>query len=333
MPAPAPPVSPLTREVLRLGHAAVVSAADLWSRWIEIGLRHARLVVDPAGDGAPAAAPTPGTAGRHLLTELATAPWLSLERLGAELARQAAPPPRAYTVAGRPLILPVRVQDAAQGLAVYAVPEPHANAMLAARGAPVRAVGLGGGRAALMVFGVRYRTSDLGTFEEMGLAVLAAPAHDPWAMGLCVLAHPVTGSFSCEAGNLVWGYPKTVEPIDCEWGEREVSWTLRQGAGGPPIVGVRFPRGGGGASAAVAMPTYTLLDGRLHRTVFTRTGRGERVRAGGDGVTLTLGDAATRPADAPWVLLHEPHRSRARPILHAWTERLSGEFGPPVPVA
>jgi hypothetical protein len=185
--------------------------------------------------------------------------------------------------------------------------------------------------AAAAVFGVRYRVSDLGAFEEMGVAVLAAPDVDPWAIGLYILAHPVTGSFSREAGNVVWGYPKTVETIDCAWGAREVTWTLRAGMGGPTLVTVAFPRGGRSASVAIPLPTYTLIDGALHRTVFTRTGLGERIRAGGEGVTLSLGALTPNRADGGWAIL-DGLGAGARPILSSWTERLSGEFGPPMPV-
>jgi hypothetical protein len=308
----------------------MVSAADLWSRWLEIGVRHARATYGPGAPGQPPANPlTVAAAGRHLMTELATAPWLSLLRFGRELTHRTPPAPRVYTVEGRPLILPVRVHDAAQGLVVYTLPAARANAVLAARGAPAHAMKVDRELAAVVVFGVRYRVSDLGSFEEMGLALLAAPDSDPWAIGLYLLAHPVTGSFSREAGHVIWGYPKTVETIDCAWEEHAVTWTLRRRAGGPAIVAVTFPRGGRGASVAVPLPTYTLLDGKLHRTVFTRTGLGERIRTGGEGVALTLGEAAADPADPGWGILDGLAAAGARPILSAWTEHLSGEFGPP----
>ncbi len=332
MPPPAPPPS-LSREVLRIGSALMLSAGELWGRWLDIGVRHGRAAAGLPPEAATAAGrPTPVAAFRHVLEELALAPWLAWARLGEELGRRPTPAPRVYTIAGRPLVLPARVQDAAQGLALYAVPEPAANAILAARGVPARATGLGRGVAGLALFGVRYRVSDLGTFEEMGAALLVVPEGDPWASGLYFLLHPVTGAFSCEAGNVVWGYPKTLEPIDSAWGPRHVTWRLRQGPAGPPLLAVTFPRGGAGASVAVPMPTYTLLDGTLHRTVFTRTGVGERIQVGGGEVALALGDPAACGSDPRWAVLRALGLGQAPPILHAWTEHLSGEFGPPVPV-
>jgi hypothetical protein len=329
--AEAPPIPSLSRQLAGIGSAAMLSAAELWSRWLEIGARHARAVDEPPSDPPPSTVPTVWTAARHLWTELAMAPWLCLERFGEELERRASPAARVYTIQGRPLILPVRVHDAAQGLAVYLVSTARANAILAARRVPAHAVVVGGGMAAVAVFGVRYRVSDLGAFEEMGVAVVAAPDVDPWAIGLYILAHPVTGSFSREAGNVVWGYPKTVETIDCAWGPRDVTWTLRGSPGGPPVVTVTFPRGGRGASVAVPLPTYTLLDGTLHRTVFTRTGRGERIRAGGEGIALSLGAPTPERADGGWAIL-DGLGAGARPILSSWTEHLSGAFGPPTPI-
>jgi hypothetical protein len=42
-----------------------------------------------------------------------------------------------------------------------------------------------------------------------------------------------------------------------------------------------------------------------------------------------LGDAGANESDALWKLLRDLDLPAAHPMLHAWTEHVSGEFGPP----
>ena len=334
---------PLAPGWTRMGRALFVSGTDCWTRSWEIGLRYLRLAADLSVRDPDGRSGSRGPGGalfdayRHFITEMAMVPGLAAERFAAELTpadtgaatAAAAPPP----VEGRSIRLPARVEDAAQGLAMYAVPARAVEEALAERALPFVPVDLGRGAAALAIFGVRYVLSDLGTYDEIGFAFLVAPRQDPLAMGLHFFELPVSSRFSCAAGKAIWGYAKTEETIDVAAGESETSWTLRRKAGSGRVLTITFPRGGGGSSTAIPLPTYTLLGGRPHRTVFVRTGRGERILAGGGRVMLALGDEQANAGDGLWRTLRRLGLPAAPVILHAWTEHMSGEMGAPLPLS
>jgi hypothetical protein len=328
---------PLAVGLTRLGRALVASGTTFWTRSLEIGLRHARLLPDPAA-GTGKRVPLPDGGGRalvdayrHYASEMALVPWLALDQLGAELAGGGEPrAPHPAVVAGKTVPIPTRVRRAMQGLAVYAVPAPAALRLLQARRIPFAPVPLGFARAAVAVTGARYASSDLGAHDEIGVALLVTPRSRPWAPGLHFLELPVNGHLSCEAGKAIWGYPKTEETLEMTSDRSRVAWTLRAERGGARVLTLGFPRGGGGSSTSIPLRTYTLFEGKAHRTVFTRTGRGERILAGTGPVTLSLGAPGTRRRHRVVETLRQLGLPGAPLILHAWTEAMSGEFGPPL---
>ena len=151
----------------RLITAAIASAADFWGRGLEIGARYATEMVHAA---ARSSASPPGVAGaRHLAAELVALPGLALERFATALdpaTSGAAQPGVSAPVEGRSVAFPMRVLDASQGIAVYAVPAGAAQTLLDVRHhGELVAADLGHGRTALEIYVVDYRVADLGVYR------------------------------------------------------------------------------------------------------------------------------------------------------------------------
>ena len=111
-----------------------------------------------------------------------------------------------------------------------------------------------------------YRENPWGDYNEVNLGFLARPvgaAAD--VIGSFVYRMPVDQAFTCEAGNRVMGFPKTVERIDVDylndsvaielWFEAKRAFTLR------------FPRrAGDDAPVRMANVSYSYLDGVAYGT-------------------------------------------------------------------
>ena len=141
-----------------------------------------------------------------------------------------------------------------------------------------------------------------------------------------MLDEPVTGHFACRAGVEIWGDPKTEERLDFDDSGAALACTLVRAGSGVRVLTIALPRGGTGASANVPLTLYTRLGDRLHASRLQRSGRGERVRADGAGVSLTLHD----DADPLSFALQSLGLPETAPILHAWTERMSAQVSHPV---
>jgi Acetoacetate decarboxylase (ADC) len=336
---------PLLSEFAQLGLASIDSGMDCWSRAWEIVSRYFKQAgVNALGAGAG----SPYVSGdilqsfireyRNSVMEMAVVPWLVAERFGAELGEvdHAASRlcERTWSIQNKPVMLPVRIRDASQGVAIYAVSASLVQKTLDEKHEPFRALELGRGRTPLVIFIMHYREGDLGTHNELGIAFLVTPKHDPSAMpGVYLRAAPVNEAFTYHAGREIWGYRKSVmKGLTLEHDGNRACCILREG--GHELLTITLPRGGSGSSTAIPIHTYTLIDHIPHRTIFMRSGRGEYIQAGGRHVELTLGaekDLGSDDDDLGQTIrllrsLGLPQRS---PILHAWTENMSGEFGIP----
>jgi hypothetical protein len=267
---------------------------------------------------------------------MALLPWLAAERFRADLSgwdTASHPETAAVYVEGRLVRAPVRATDVSEGFVVYAVAAQTVQALLDEQRVPLRPVGLGLGRAAVAMFGARYRASDLGAYDEVGLGFLVAPRRDPLAMGLYYFELDATTRLACEAAKRLWGVVKSEEHVEVAFEPTRATWRLVRRASGREVLTVEFPRGGGGASTAIPVSIYSVLGGRLHRSRSTRTGRGERVRLAGRPVSFRLGDQAHNAHDPLWTALRRLRIPEAPTILCGWTERMSGQMAAPRPVA
>ena len=242
-----------------------------------------------------------------------------------------------YTVklarTSRELLLPVRVQDASQGLAVWTIDKRIVQDYLDSRRLRLKAWDIGASKTPVALCIVDYREGDLGPYFELGLGCFATPFRDPLAVGMFLVGRlPVTSELACEAGKQIWGYDKVEDDLQIQYRDRSVTCTQRRG--NQPMVTFTLPRRGDNKSAPVPLFTYTQKAGGLHRTVITRGGEGETVRSGGSGVELIVDlKARTRTPLCDdllyFGLVDETGKLAQAPLFTAWTEKMTGVLEAP----
>ncbi len=222
-----------------------------------------------------------------------------------------------YEIQGRTVTLPVVVRDASSGTVMYQVDRDAAQKIIPPE---FEADEPTPGKTQLCIVIVDYRDNDLGDYKEMGILFFVRPKGQTGAeVGSYIHRLPVNQSFTQQAGVEIWGFPKTVEEID--FTTREDSATCSLSVGGQHVLTLTVPRGGDGETPDTPAVGYTLLDGAPHRIAFSRGGKKESTRPGGDGVSLELGNH----------LIADELRSLGlpdlTPLLSSWSEHFFGSFG------
>lgn len=247
------------------------------------------------------------------------------------------------------LRLPARISSARGGMAMWTIDRRLVQEQLDALNAnvPMAAWDIGANLALVSLFIMHYRESDLGSYYEMGLGCIAAPASNPQAVGFVPIGTmPVSSTESEIAGSQIWGYPKKTIPLN-DWTVRhpmgEAHWSVKLDSRGTTLR-VVLPRGGTGMSETVPVPTYALKEGQWYESVLMRSGQGESFRLGGRGASvLVSGKDWDSPNNGLPAMLYTLGILRkangsdgasvgvmARtPSYTAWTEHMSGELLPP----
>ena len=228
-----------------------------------------------------------------------------------------------YQIHGQDVALPVEVRDAGSGNAMFLVAADAAQALLP--GDAFRIVEVAPNQAQILIGIIDYRDNDLGDYDEVAVIFFVTPADDPGGEAGTFIAHlPVNQAFTCEAGRVIWGFPKTVEEIAFDYAPDHV--VCRLDMAGQHVLTLRLPRGGQAAQAApeeeTVGPTYTYIEGVPHRTTFGTGGR-TQVIAGSSGVELTLGQHP----------LAQQLRSLGLPkpaVMSTWNEHMRGRFEKPL---
>src|SRR5690606_6428122 len=129
---------------------------------------------------------------------------------------------------------------------------------------------------------------------------------------------PVNQSFTRDAGEGIWGFPKTVEQIEFEdaGGRR----TCRLVMDGKHVLTLSVPRGGSRTLGETTLSTYSYIDGVLHRTRFKATASGVGFTLG--GADLILG---THPIADELRKLGLPRTA----LMSVWMERQRALFEGP----
>ncbi|MDN5918149.1 MAG: acetoacetate decarboxylase family protein [Pseudonocardia sp.] len=133
-----------------------------------------------------------------------------------------------WEIQGHRVTFPVRIRDAGVGLSTHLVPTRQVRGVLAAAGVRLTPFSLFG-RTPVFVMFVDYRDNDLGTYDEVGVAVpvrYTGPGGSRW--GVHVLQLPVTETFTMEAGRALWGMPKWLARADLEISGGRVGCRLEQ---------------------------------------------------------------------------------------------------------
>jgi len=222
-----------------------------------------------------------------------------------------------YEIQGRTVTLPVVVRDASSGTVMYRVDRDAAQKIIPPE---FETDEVAPGKTQLCIVIVDYRDNDLGDYDEMGIIFFVRPKGQPDAeVGSYIHHLPVNQSFTQQAGAVIWGFPKTVEELD--FTTTEDSATCKVSMGGQHVLTLTVPRGGDAETPETPAVGYTLLDGAAHRIAFSRGGKQEATRPGGDGVSLELG--THRIADE----LRGLGLPDLTPLLSSWSEHFFGTFG------
>jgi hypothetical protein len=224
-----------------------------------------------------------------------------------------------YEILGTTVTMPVEVRAASAGTVAYEVDAAAASALLPAA---FEVAEVSPGRAHLAIVVVDYRDNDLGCYREVGLMFFVRPVAGG-EDGTFIVRLPVDQPFTCEAGQRIWGFPKTVEQIDLAYADDAATCVLRMD--GELALRVRLPRDATaeGEMPPTPMTAYTMLDGAAHATTFTQGGTGFSL--GFDGVELELG---THPVAKELASLS----LSPTPAFTTWTEHMRATFEAPRPM-
>lgn len=236
-------------------------------------------------------------------------------------------------IQGRRVPFPVVVRDASSASATYIVDAKAAREMLPSPELDV--IEVLPGKTLFSLACIDYKDNDLGDYNEVSLAFFVRekkasrgiPYLSAWLsffrakVSTFIFWLPVDQEFTREAGETMWGFPKTLEKIDFEHTGARATCTLV--AGGKHVLTFSMPRGGAKELKESAMTTYTLMDDRTCATRFRSksTGVGYFTK----DIELKLGDHPT----ANWLRgLGLPKK----PLAAVWMEHMQASFEAPKPL-
>ncbi len=226
---------------------------------------------------------------------------------------------------GQTITFPMEVTDFDAATMVFSVPADAAQALLPGDAFEVVAAD---GVAQLVVALCDYHENPWGDYLELNLGFLARPvgAADD-VVGSFVYRMPVDQAFTCQAGNEVMGFPKTVEELSVSAADGRTTFAMT--ADGEPVLSVSFPTVDGagadpGGAGRVETGSYSYLGGVPHETP----------------LAMDLGTAVLDPADVVIELGAGPVADELRslglpkpPDFAAWGTGLTATFhlGHPLP--
>ena len=202
----------------------------------------------------------------------------------------------AYEIQGRTLTFPIVVRAADSWAAQFLVPAQAAQAIVDPTGLEV-ATPLPG-RAVLNIAFVDYRDTDLDSYHELAIAFLVrrddtiggASTRDRMrefargAIGVYIHQLPVTQTFTLEAGQQIWGYPKFLADVAITRDDKRVTCSLTHD--GEHVLTLRMKEGGPIRLPQRDLPTYSFRDDVLRLTDWDQEAP---IRARLGGAKLTLG--------------------------------------------
>lgn len=236
-----------------------------------------------------------------------------------------------YEVQGHPVDVPLHVDHARTGMAVHTCDTDALIDWLPAALAPVE---LRPGRSILLLMAVRYVDNPLGDYaegvvasvvREYGTGGAFASLRDVAAGRYGIFVHhmPVSQAFTREAGERVWGFPKTLDTVEIVAHDRRVGlrWAAQadaqQGGQEQEVLRLSLPRGGQMPVPPQAGTAYTLHDDTVWRTRLTMHGHGARIGPGGARLRLGTHPVADR--------LRALDLSR-RALATSWVEHATMDF-------
>jgi hypothetical protein len=227
------------------------------------------------------------------------------------------------TIGDHTITFPMSVPEFNAATMMFTVDAAAARALLP--GTAFEIVETAPGSAQLILAAVDYRRNPWGTYNEINLGFLvqlAGASTD--TVGSFIYRMPVDQAFTCEAGNRVMGFPKTVEVIKARYGSEEVEFSLT--FGGQPTLTLRIPRvPAQDERTSVSNISYSYLAGQPHST--------ELEMQMGDVVDVSTPNAVDIELGSG--IVADELRSLGLPTtpdLCMWGENLAATFHAPRPV-
>jgi len=218
-------------------------------------------------------------------------------------------------IQGQTITFPMEVEEMDAATLVFSVPADAAQALLP--GEDFEVLDVGGGVAQFVLALVDYHRNPWGDYLELNLGFLVRPvgASDD-VMGSFVYRMPVDQAFTCQAGNEVMGFPKTVEDLSRVDAEGRVTFAMHDA--GELVLSVSFPAvASGGETVSMDTVSYSYLNGVAYETP----------------LTLDLGTGVIDPADVVIELgpgtIGDELRSLGlpkAPDMATWGTALAGTF-------
>jgi hypothetical protein len=219
-------------------------------------------------------------------------------------------------IQGQTITFPMVVASANIATVLFTVPTAAAVALVP--GSAFEIVESVPGSTQLIIAACDYIENPWGDYREINIGFLAKPVGGgPETTGSFVYRMPVDQAFTCEAGNKVMGFPKTVEQITTEYHHDVVVFDLV--FGGQPTLHLTIPRvPADGPPTRVAAVSYSYLDGVPYATTLEMDM--------GSGI---VADPATVGVELGEGLVADELRSLglpAVPDLTSWGEGLAAVF-------
>jgi hypothetical protein len=206
------------------------------------------------------------------------------------------PRPGEYLIQGRTVTMPCVVRDACSAAATWLVSSRAARALLP--GPELEIAEVLPGRGLLSIACMDYRDNDLGDYNEVSIAFFVRKRGDrkgvPYlgaafdmmrgVLPTHIIHLPVNQSFTCEAGQTIWGFPKTVDEIDFDTGSDPARCIWNKA--GQNVLKLSFPMGGTRELPEQTLCTYSYIDGVLHETTFVSSAEDLGIRLGGAEIEL-----------------------------------------------
>jgi Acetoacetate decarboxylase (ADC) len=162
-------------------------------------------------------------------------------------------------IQGRTITFPMVVASANIATVLFTVPTAAAAALIP--GDAFEIVESVPGSTQLIIAACDYIENPWGDYREINIGFLAKPVdggHE--TAGSFIYRMPVDQAFTCEAGNKVMGFPKTVEQITTEYHDDVVVFDLV--FGGRPTLRLTIPRvPPDGPPTRIPAVSYSYLDG------------------------------------------------------------------------
>ena len=167
-------------------------------------------------------------------------------------------------IQGQVITFPMVVEEFDAATLLFSVPSAAAAALLP--GDAFEIVEVAPGVAQLVVAFCDYIRNPWGDYLELNFGFLARPVGAPEdVIGSFVYRMPVDQAFTCEAGNRVMGFPKTVERMSATHADGRCTVVLHED--GAPSVTISFPTPAGeGDIPKIESISYSYLDGVAYET-------------------------------------------------------------------